>query len=262
MIINLKNLEEKFNRSINLCLVLKNKNQILKETNKKINLSLSFDDLNLGQKLYGNSKQESSVIQKKNCKFILKLFSKVKKTIKFLIKNKIDFNETIFIEKLQEKKNNNDILLAGFLDIEFNKTGKKYEKIISYSCDFLSRENNLNNMCDFSENKCVSCRERKIDRAIGCCQKNCKFVHEGVCKVKNISCKLYMCGYVEDRGFYFSPYYQPLLKKYFLFTQIVACRCMLFKSLDFEVKTLKATKVISLLILLAIFIILGLKFIL
>lgn len=220
---------------------------------------LGFDELNLNQKLYGNSKKESSKIQKNNTKILLKLFSKIKKSIKFLIKNNIDFNNEIYIENLSSKKNNNDILLAGFLDIEFNNTGNKYEKIIAYTCDFLGSENNLNNMCDFKENKCVSCQERNIDRVIGCCQKNCKFVHSGICNVKNVSCKLYMCDYVENKGFYFSPYYQPLLKKYLLFTQIVACRCMLFKSLDFEIKTLKITKIFTIIFLLIVVLLIGLK---
>lgn len=171
----------------------------------------------------------------------MRFFRKIKKAIKFLIKHKIDV-PCIYIENLDKKKNNNDILLKGFLDIEFGEDGRKYEKIISYTCDFLSGENGLNNMCDFRDNKCLSCRERKIERAIGCCQKNCKFVHAGVCNVKNVACKLYMCDYVENRGFYFSPYHQPLLKKYLMFSEILACRCMLFKSLDFEVKTLKITK--------------------
>ena len=107
-----------------------NKQKIL--NNKRIALLLGFDELNLNQKLYGNSKKESSKIQKCNTKILLRLFSKIKKSIKFLIKNNIDFNSEIYIENLSSKKNNNDILLAGFLDIEFDDVGNKYEKIIDY----------------------------------------------------------------------------------------------------------------------------------
>lgn len=79
-----------------------NKQKIL--NNKRIALLLGFDELNLNQKLYGNSKKESSKIQKCNTKILLRLFSKIKKSIKFLIKNNIDFNSEIYIENLSSKK--------------------------------------------------------------------------------------------------------------------------------------------------------------
>ena len=228
---------------------------------KSINLKLDFNTLNLGQKLYGNSKIESKNIQKNNCNLVLKVFSICKKIISFLLKNNIEFNGVFFIENLSQKKNNNDYLIISLLNLKFNDKKNKMNSIITYSCDFLNMENNINNMCDFRDNKCVSCRERNIDRIIGCCQKNCKFAHAGVCNVKNISCKLYMCDYLENKGYYFSPYYHPILKKHLSLVQRFVCTFMLFKSLDFQVKTLKFSKFIPFIFTLIIFLLIIVRFI-
>jgi len=222
--------------------LLKKLKEFINDKNN-INLKLSFNTLCLGTKLYGNSKEESKIIQKNNCKDILKLNSICEKVVKLLIKSKVDFNGKIFVENLEGKKNNNDFLIQSLLNLKFNKYKSKMEQIITFSSDYLSKENNLNNMCDFKDNKCVSCRERNIDRVIGCCQKNCKYTHTGICNVKNISCKLYMCDYVENRGYYFSPYYLPITKKYFSLTQRFFSTCLLFKSLEFQSKVLRYCKI-------------------
>ncbi|MBQ8424849.1 MAG: hypothetical protein IJX17_02365 [Clostridia bacterium] len=235
---------EYFSVDNNALVVLKNNYSINKF--EKINLKLDFEVLGLGKKLYGKSKEESKMIQKSNCKMILKLNKTCEKLIKFLIKNNIDFGNKIYIQNLKEKKNNNDFLIYSLLNLKFNKYKDKMAQIITFSCDYLNAENTINNMCDFRDNKCVSCRDRNIDRVIGCCQKNCKFAHTGVCNVKNISCKLYMCDYIENKGYYFSPYYLPITKKYFSLTQRFVSTCLLFKSLDFQTKVLKLSKFLPL----------------
>lgn len=207
----------------------------------KVNFMLDYDDLNLDLKLYGSSKEESKKIQAFNANIVLEMYGYTLKAVKLALKLKLDFDGQIFVENLQLKKNNNDFLISAMLDIDLNK-GNKYEKIISHASDFLNYENIINNMCDFKDNKCVSCRERNIDRVIGCCQKNCKFTHTGTCTVKNIACKLYMCDYIENKGYYFSPYHHPILKRYFSLVQRFACKAVLFKSLETQVKIIKASK--------------------
>lgn len=213
-------------------------------SSEKVSFKLNFESLNLGQVLYGNSKQESAIIQKKNAKIVLKFYSVIKKVVKLAKKLQLNFDGTFYVDRLDEKKNNNDFIIESLLDIDFNG-GNKYEKIISHASDFLAKENAINNMCDFKDNKCVSCRERNIDRVIGCCQKNCKFTHTGTCTVKNIACKLYMCDYQENRGYHFSPYHHPILKRYFNIIQRFICTALLFKSLEYQVKALKITKWVS-----------------
>ena len=227
---------------------LKNLRVMSDKTPEKIRFCIDFKELNLGTKLYGSSKSESIILQANNCKIVLKLYKIVKKSFsiaKSLLKKlKIEFDECIYVKGLSEKKNNNDFLISSMLDIDFNK-GKKYEKIISHASDFLNLENIIHNMCDFKDNKCLSCRERNIDRVIGCCQKNCKFTHTGTCTVKNIACKLYMCDYIENKGYHFSPYYHPILKRYFNIIQRFACTAVLFRSLETQVKIIKASKYIT-----------------
>lgn len=225
----------------------KSENQI-NIANDEIRFCIDFNDLNLGTKLYGNSKEASSILQSQNCKIVLKIYKVIKKSFSLAMKLSKKFNlkvsETIYIKNLDKKRNNNDFLISSMLDIDFNK-GNRYEKIISHAADFLALENNIHNMCDFRDNKCLSCRERNIDRVIGCCQKNCKFTHTGTCTVKNIACKLYMCDYIENKGYYFSPYFHPILKRYFNIIQRFACTAVLFRSLETQVKIIKWTKYLT-----------------
>lgn len=207
-----------------------------------VKLKLDFSTINLGEKLYGNDKLQSKLIQKKNCNLILKIESICERVIKYLLKNNFKFDGVIYVNNLKLKKNNNDFLIESLLNLKFNKYKDKMAQIIIFSCDYLAKENSLNNMCDFRDNKCVSCRDRNIDRVIGCCQKNCKFAHTGVCDVKNISCKLYMCSYIENKGYYFSPYYLPITKKYLNLCQRFFSTCLLFKPLEYQVKVLKFVK--------------------
>ena len=210
---------------------------------------ISYDTLNLGQKLYGHSKKESILIQKRNCRKILKLYKLLSRLYREVRKQKLENYNTIYVEKLSVKKNNNDFLLQSLLNLKFNcGNDGKLEKIISFSCDFLSKENFLNNMCDFKDNKCIDCRRRNIDRSIGCCQTNCKFTHTGVCEVKNISCKLYMCDYLESIGYYFSSQHLPILKKYLTPVHRFMCICMLFKPMSYQVKFLKLTNFFTIII--------------
>ena len=140
----------------------------------------------------------------------------IKKTIKYLLKS--DFNGEIFIDKLDEKKNNNDIMLLALLEVDFNtKCSKKMRKSYEFACDWFDAENSLNKMCDFRDNHCTKHREKGIDKTTGCCPNFCKIRIPGqACKHKNLSCKIFMCDYlINEKGYYFTPNTLPILKKHF-----------------------------------------------
>lgn len=48
--------------------------KILLNRSEKVKILIHFSELNLGQKLYGNSKSESLKIQKSNCKKNIEIF--------------------------------------------------------------------------------------------------------------------------------------------------------------------------------------------
>ena len=188
---------------------------LLKIVNNPVVFKISFFNLNLGQKLYGSSKKETKEIQKQNCQQILSFYKIIKKAVKIIIQ-KHYFKMEIFVEDLDTKKNNNDILLLGLLNIDFNtKSSEKMKMGYEYACDFLDAENSINNMCDFRDNKCVKHREKNIDKATGCCPNFCKLRVEGQpCAHKNLACKIFMCDYlIEKRGYYFTPHTIAVLKK-------------------------------------------------
>jgi len=198
------------------CLV-KLKNIVkLKKEKFDIDVKIDFDSLYLGDKLYGKTKSETKLIQKKNCKNILGFYKLIKKIVKVLIK-KTNFDGRFFVSKLSEKKNNNDMMIVGLLDIDYNvKTFSKMKAAYGYACDYFDAENSLNKMCDFHDNHCTKHRDKNIEKSTGCCPSFCKIRVPGqACTHKNLSCKIFMCDYlIYEKGFYFTPNTVPVLVKH------------------------------------------------
>ena len=79
---------------------------------------------------------------------------------------------------------------------------KRYEFIYDYMCSYL--DENVCVLCDFKNDKCIANRMNKSVHGINGC---CYFRNEGFCKLfknkrctnPNISCKLFMCDYVEKK---------------------------------------------------------------
>ena len=178
-------------------------------------VAIDFDYLNLATKLYGDNKKASIAIQKANCNLMMKVFKTCKKVVKLLKKSKFEFDGTFYVKGLKDKKNNNDFMLSSMLDTALNyNCFKRLGMAVHYSCDYLDMENTINNMCDFKDNKCVNHRENSIKKTTGCCPSFCKYTECTVCTVKNLSCKIFMCDYLEDRGYYFTPHTIPVLKRH------------------------------------------------
>ena len=193
-------------------------------------LLIDENSICLNVKLYGNSKKESILIQKDNCKRIIKLYKVCKKIIKKLRHKKIEFEGTFYVNNLKNKKNNNDFMLSAMLDTYFNFNAfKRLGKATEYASDYIDKENSLNNMCDFKDNLCVSHRELGKKGCTGCCPSFCKYTKQGVCTVRNLSCKIFMCDYLEKKGYYFTPNTIPILKLHLSFFERFNCFGLLFK---------------------------------
>ena len=104
-------------------------------------------------------------------------------------------------------------MLVSLLDVKYNVASvKKLSQAIHYSCDYLDFENGINNMCDFQNNRCIAFREKGKEGTTGCCPSFCRHTKSQVCKVKNLGCKIFMCNYLENRGYFFSVHHIPLLR--------------------------------------------------
>ena len=199
--------------------------------NPSLPISIDFDVLNLNAKLYLNNKKETIQLQKDNCKKIISTYKNLIKIIRFVKRKNPAFNNVFFVPNLHEKKNNNDIMLKGMLDIKFNtRIFNKLNTSILVACDFLDKENAMYNMCDFKDNKCAKHRAKNFTRSTGCCPSSCKFMDNCPCKTKNLSCKLIMCDYLVNQGYYFTPHTLAVLKTNMLYLERVSALGMFFKS--------------------------------
>lgn len=187
--------------------------------------AIGFETLNLGRKLYGKSKSESVKIQSENAKYLLKVYKIIKKAVS-VSKRRGNQSVKILIPNLSQKANNNDIMLRGLLETDFNAPlFGKMKYAYEWACDFLDAENSLNKMCDFHDNHCTKHRDKNIDKTTGCCPGFCKIREVGKpCKHKNLSCKIFMCDYlIYEKGFYFTPNTLAILKKHMTPLERMVC---------------------------------------
>lgn len=194
-------------------------------------LTISFSDLNLGSNIYGSSKKETKNLQKENCKIVIKLYRRTLRVIRFLKLKRVKFDGTIYIQGLTERKNNNVIMLELMLNCKLSRLfPQRLTAAIDGACTYLDAENSEHNMCDFKENSCAKHRAMGFTRKTGCCPASCKFMQCGPCKTKNISCKLIMCDYLENKGYYFSPHSLAILKVNLTYPERLSTIGFFFKS--------------------------------
>lgn len=197
------------------------------------NIVIDSDALNIEVKLYGKDKKESLLIQKANQKQILKLYKLCVKAVKILKNAGYKKLGEFYVLNLETKKNNNDFMLAGMLDVRFNvNVFKRIYASVGIACDYLDKENELNKMCDFRDNHCTKHRDKGIDKVTGCCPSFCKIRQDGKpCPIKNLSCKIFMCDYlINEKGYYFTANTIPILKQHLTIFERLACFGILFKS--------------------------------
>ena len=113
---------------------------------------------------------------------------------------------------------------------------EKYSLIYDYLCDYLDNDMNINNYCDFIDGKCIASRKGKAVHEIdGCCwQRGVGHCHhltkEGNCPIRCVSCKLFMCSYMENRGIKYKPHKILPLRKLLNRKQMNIIKRSYFKS--------------------------------
>lgn len=96
------------------------------------------------------------------------------------------------------------------------KISKRYELVYDYMYDYVDK--NFCKSCDFKGSKCIANRLKKsLHDEYGCCYLNnkgvCKYLVNKKCTKPNISCKLFMCDYLEKKVLKF----KSIPKNYVLF---------------------------------------------
>lgn len=218
-------------QNLNCVLVNNSFNNKKLKTQDKVDFELDFNFANFGALQYVGDLQKTKVVQKFNTKVLMRVYRKLVSVVLACKRKKIDFNNTFYVSNLKTKQNNNDIMLAYMLEVRFNKTiFQKLNASVVFACDFLDKENADHNMCDFKDNKCAKHRANNFERTTGCCPSGCKHQANCPCKTKNLSCKLIMCDYLMERGYYFSPHNLPVLRLTLNPLERLACWGMFFKT--------------------------------
>ena len=112
---------------------------------------------------------------------------------------------------------------------------EKYSLIYDYLCNYLDNDMKENNHCDFKEGKCIASRKGKtVHEMDGCCWQRgvgkCTYLtKEGTCPIRCVSCKFFMCSYLENKGVKYKPNKIFPLKKFFNRKQINIIRRTYFR---------------------------------
>lgn len=118
--------------------------------------------------------------------------------------------------------------------IEEKNIKKRYSKLYDMICDYLDDEFIHKNVCGFENNLC-SRRKYMMEKGIkkdtylnGCCHsykegKDCQYLKNGRCSIKNIACKTFTCPYLKLKGkrysinkIYFAKYFFNYRQKFYM----------------------------------------------
>lgn len=103
----------------------------------------------------------------------------------------------------------------------------KYSLIYDYSCDYLDKEFREKNLCDFKNDICCCNRAKTKSKRVGsCCIKTttkevCEHFdkEKKYCKIKSITCKLFVCPYLKNKNINYPVNKIPYLKYFLNFRQ-------------------------------------------
>lgn len=149
--------------------------------------------------------------------------------------------------------NNNSIylqdLIYSFSATFIKNKREQYEYIYDNVCSYLDNKFKENNYCDFKNNQCIENRQsRSPHHSMGCCYsfdyaglfdpgftKNvqlCEHLNCKTCSTKCISCKIFTCKYLRDKGVHFYTNELLLLDCFFNNKQKLILKYNFFKTRD------------------------------
>ena len=145
--------------------------------------------------------------------------------------SKFELTYTSSIQKSEHTKYISDIETA-LKALEITDKKEQYTLIYENVCDYLDNQFREKNICDFKNDKCIANRENKTAHSImGCCysfeyagffspqfiknEQLCKYQQNRNCTTKCITCKLFTCKYLKEKGIKFDLHKILLLECFF-----------------------------------------------
>ena len=158
---------------------------------------LSIDDNNFYKKIKKVKDKEIIIILKQNDKII-------------------DLDISDYFDDIDSKWKIHSVIASNIKNIE-----KRYNYIYDTVCDYLDKEFQEKNICQFRNNKCIGvtdgyhCKESINGCCFGRKRGLCKHFNNGKCNIKSISCKLFTCRYLKKNKIKYNSENIPLLKYFF-----------------------------------------------
>ena len=114
----------------------------------------------------------------------------------------------------------------------------RYSYIYDIVCNYLDKEFQIKDICNFENSKCISVRNNSHcpNSKNGCCYGTnrglCKNCIDGRCSIKSLSCNLLTCSYLKKQGIKYSVNDISLLKYFFNIRQKYILDTSIFKDKD------------------------------
>lgn len=146
--------------------------------------------------------------------------------IKILKIKSIFINEKVFFIS-EVELNNEDKMVLNELDsliklFSIKNDDEKISFVYDNICEKMMKEIKKLNYCNFENNKCVTMRYTRgfpNSKENGCCSntymdkgKDCRYLNQDhSCKICSISCRVFTCQYLQDRGIDHSLWQYPII---------------------------------------------------
>lgn len=197
-------------------------------------------------------------------KQLIKIIRNVEKLKKYLIKYNITvkYNVNLGNKILDNLNDNSNYLLYNLIHsliaISFNTKKEKYEYLYDIVCDYLDKQFEEKNLCDFKDGKCIANRTgQTMHKDNGCCYNvkyighldfkvsgYCSKLSERGCTIKCISCKFFTCKYYQKQGISFEPKTIFLIKNFFTKSQILILKYNIYRTKDEIINKLLSGKLL------------------
>lgn len=199
-----------------------------------------LDDYDKNIEFFNKNKFKKSYSKIKD-RVLLKLYKKIIKIYKYCDNHNIKVKD-IYLVNYDKSINNNYMIKE--LDSLLNAYLMNYEErinyIYDYMCDYLDREFNEFNLCDFNDNKCISrrdleCSGCKNPITYGCCYTKgriCPNLINNNCSIKCLPCKFFTCRYLEKRGIKYRPWNYLMIRLFLSYNQMNILDSYLYTSKD------------------------------
>lgn len=154
-----------------------------------------------------------------------------------------------FIEDEPITKKEKELRIKKITEIlEITDRNEKYSRLYDELCDYLDNKCQEYNLCKFKNGICEKrrcvCKKDVPIYQNGCCysttrHENCKYLTDKGCSVRNIACKLFICGYIKKtrkvkfslNKIYLSKYTLNFIQKVYLSSTFFTTKDVLLKGL-------------------------------